>query len=78
MENWFTSKTKLGRVNRTILQSFIGIFAMFTALFAIPEFQTWFGDLPLVVQIGGLSVVIGGVSALQNYSKSLWEKVKDL
>ena len=78
MEQWFSSKTKIGRVNRTILQAFIGISASFMIIMGSPAVYEWFGTLPIVVQMGGMAVVVGMVSALQNYGKTLWEKVKNL
>lgn len=74
----FSSKTKSGRVFRTILQAFVGLSGFALLLLADNNFYNWIADMPLIIQIGGMAILVGFVSAVQNYSKVLWDKVKDL
>ena len=73
----FNPETKGGRIARTALQAFIGLLSGFGALLTVPELQYWFAELPLVVQLGGLSVVISAISAIQNYAKDVWKWVTE-
>lgn len=77
IKNLFSPETAHGRVMRTTLQVFVGLSAAFVAVLTVPEVQAWFGTLPLVVQIGGLTVVVTAVTAVHNYAKKLWEVVKE-
>ena len=73
----FSSETSGGRVARTILQAFVAVTGGFVAILSVPEIYDWFSELPFLIQIGGISVLVGVVSAAQNYGKELWDKVKD-
>lgn len=73
----FSSKTKGGRIARTALQAFIGLTGGIMLIFSIPELYVWFESLPLVAQMGGLSVAVTAVSTIQNYAKTIWDWVKE-
>lgn len=66
--------TKQGRINRTFLQSFVGLLSAFTVVLSIPAVQAWFASLWLIVQLGGVAAVITGFSAAHNYLEELLRK----
>lgn len=77
IKNLFSPLTPQGRIFRGALQTFIGLSAAFIAVLGVPEVQAWFATLPLIVQIGGLTVAVASVTAVHNYAKKLWEVVKE-
>lgn len=51
---------------RTFLQALIPMLAVFTAVLSTPQVSDYVSALPFVIQVGGLSAIIGFVSWLQN------------
>lgn len=51
---------------RTFLQALIPMLAVFTAVLSTPQVSDYVSTLPFVVQVGGLSAIIGFTSWLQN------------
>lgn len=72
----FSSKTKGGRINRTMLQVFIALTTIGQAALAIPEVAAIVAELPLIVSIGGATVLTGLLSAAMNYAKPLYLAIR--